>query len=128
MYELVISALEDIQRALEPRRNGRSLDELTGKELAGFVNRPKPWGRCQINAVKNGKVYLQMPYNYYSTNIDVALADAYFIGTVLYPEKFSDIVIEEKFDEITEKMLGAAVYAEFIEAYFGGYQQVALGS
>ncbi|MDO5016447.1 MAG: ABC transporter substrate-binding protein [Eubacteriales bacterium] len=39
-----------------------------------------------LSAVKNGKLYLQMPFNFYSTNIDIALADAYYIGTVLYPE------------------------------------------
>jgi iron complex transport system substrate-binding protein len=81
-----------------------------------------------LSAFKNGRVYLQMPYNYYSTNIEVALADAYYVGSVLYPDKFADVDIASKFDEISEKLLGASLYSEFAETYFGGYQQVSFGS
>ena len=80
-----------------------------------------------LSAVKNGKVYLQMPFNYYSTNIDIALADAYYIGTILYPEQFADIDPAEKFDEITMEMLGIKAYDRIAAAYYGGYQQVILG-
>lgn len=80
-----------------------------------------------LSAVQNGNVYLQMPFNYYDTNIEIALADAYYIGTVLYPEEFSDIDPAEKFDEITQEMLGIDAYDRIAAAYFGGYQTVTLG-
>lgn len=80
-----------------------------------------------LSAVKNGKVYLQMPFNYYTSNLDIALADAYYVGTVLYPEEFADIDPAEKFDEITQKLLGISAYEEIAEEYYGGYQQVKLG-
>lgn len=80
-----------------------------------------------LSAVKNGKVYLQMPFHYYYTNIEIALADAYYIGSVLYPEQFSDVDPAAKFDEISNKLLGVATYEEIANEYYGGYQQVNLG-
>ena len=58
-----------------------------------------------ISAVKNGNVYVQMPFNQYYTNIEIALADSYYIGKVLYPEEFSDVDEAEKFNEICTFML-----------------------
>lgn len=80
-----------------------------------------------LSAIKSGKIYLQMPFNYYATNIDIALADAYYIGTILYPEQFADIDPVEKFNEITTYMLGINAYDRIAESYYGGYQQVVLG-
>ncbi len=59
----------------------------------------------QLQAFKNNQIYVQMPFNQYYTNLEIALADSYYIGKVLYPEQFDDIQIEEKFDEICIKML-----------------------
>jgi iron complex transport system substrate-binding protein len=59
-----------------------------------------------ITAFKNGEVYVQMPYNAYYTNLEIAYADAYFIGKTLHPETFSDIDINAKLKEITEFLLG----------------------
>ena len=80
-----------------------------------------------LSAIKSGKIYLQMPFNYYATNIDIALADAYYIGTILYPEQFADIDPVEKFNEITTYMLGINAYDRIADSYYGGYQQVVLG-
>ncbi|ABO34726.1 periplasmic binding protein [Methanococcus maripaludis C5] len=70
-------------------------------------------------AFKNGNVYTQFPYNYYTTNYGTALADAYYIGKVVYPEQFSDINMEEKADEIYEFLVGEAVYDKMAEGYCG---------
>ncbi|MBB6066925.1 iron ABC transporter substrate-binding protein [Methanococcus maripaludis] len=72
-----------------------------------------------LDAFKNGKVYTQFPYNYYTTNYDTALANAYYIGKIVYPERFSDINIEEKSDEIYEFLVSKAVYSEMAENYCG---------
>ncbi len=77
-----------------------------------------------LKAFKNGNVYMHMPYNYYYTNIGVAIADAYFIGSILYPEQFADVDPATKFDEIIIKLLGGTSYDQLSEAYFGGYQQL----
>ena len=80
-----------------------------------------------LTAVKNGQMFLQMPFNYYATNIDIALADAYYIGTVLYPEQFADIDPVEKFNEITMYLLGIEAYDRIAASYYGGFQNVVLG-
>lgn len=80
-----------------------------------------------LSAVKQGNVYLQLPFNYYAANLEIALADAYYIGTVLYPEAFADVDPAEKFDEICQALLGIDAYETIAETYFGGYQRLELG-
>lgn len=67
-----------------------------------------------LSAFETGNTYSQLPYNYYSANIDVAIIDAYYMGMVLYPEVFSDITIAEKASEIFETMLGEDVYEQMV--------------
>jgi iron complex transport system substrate-binding protein len=81
----------------------------------------------EIKAFKNDKVYMQPPYNYYSTNIEIALANTYYMGSVLYPEEFSDVEPIKKFDEIMQMLLGASLYDEVAVDFYGGFQQVTLG-
>ena len=77
-----------------------------------------------LTAFKNGKVYLQLPYNYYYTNIDIALCDAYYIGSIVYPDKFSDVNVVSKSNEIFKELLGKELYAEVAEEYYSGFQQL----
>lgn len=59
----------------------------------------------KIAAFKNGEIYLQMPFNQYYTNIDIAMADCYFVGKTVFPEAFKDIDVTKKYDEILSKLL-----------------------
>ena len=59
-----------------------------------------------LKAVKNGKVYTQINYNYYGTNIELAIVDAYYAGKMIYPDKFADLDFEKKADEIFKEMVG----------------------
>ncbi|WP_027720447.1 iron ABC transporter substrate-binding protein [Maridesulfovibrio zosterae] len=63
-----------------------------------------------LSAVKNAKVYSVLPYNWYSRNYGSIIADAYYIGKVLYPDHFKDINPKEKADEIYNFMVGAPVF------------------
>ena len=63
-----------------------------------------------LSAVKAGRVYSQLSYNYNYTNIEIAVADAYYAGTVIYPERFADVDIAAKADEVFVAMLGAPFY------------------
>lgn len=67
-----------------------------------------------LDAVKEGKVYSQMSYNNNYANIDIALADAYYAGTIIYPEEFKDVYAEKKADEIFEFLLGKEIYEDFV--------------
>jgi len=79
-----------------------------------------------LSAVQNGQVYAQLPYNYYNTNIGTALADAYYLGKILYPAAFADIDPRQKADEIYQSLLGHPAYAQMAES-FGGFKQLNLG-
>ena len=63
-----------------------------------------------LSAVKNGKVYTMPSFNNYSTNITYCLMDAYFAGTILYPEQFKDIDMKTKGAEIMKAFLGKEWY------------------
>ncbi len=78
-----------------------------------------------LTAVREGRVYGYLPYNWYTTNVDTALSDAYFIGKVIYPEAFQGIDAEAKADEIYEFLLGKALYKRMAEDY-GGFMQLDL--
>ena len=64
----------------------------------------------ELKAVKNGDVYSTMTYNYRATNYATVLADAYFVGKTVYPEKFEDIDAKEKADEIYTMFVGEPVF------------------
>ncbi|WP_029954860.1 ABC transporter substrate-binding protein [Clostridium scatologenes] len=78
-----------------------------------------------LSAFKNGEVYSQMPYNFYTTNIETAMADAYYLGKVLYPEKFKDIDTQKKADEIYKLLLGKELYSQMADN-FGGFKKIIL--
>lgn len=59
-----------------------------------------------LTAFRNSDVYVQMPYNAYYTNLETAYANAFFIGKTLFPDRFSDIDITEKLNEISKELLG----------------------
>jgi len=77
-----------------------------------------------LKAFKNGEIYGILPFNYYTTNIETAIADAYFVGKVLYPDRFSDIDPAEKADEIFKFFVGKELYEEMAEHY-GGFKNIA---
>lgn len=73
----------------------------------------------QLKAINDGKVYSQISFRSYATNLEMALADTYYAATVLYPEQFSDIDLEEKVGEIFETLLGRNIYEDLKE---NGYE------
>lgn len=67
-----------------------------------------------LRAVQEGQVYSCISFNNYSTNVGYAIADAYYAGTVLFPERFADVDIAAKTDEILEFLLGEGYYDEMM--------------
>ncbi len=54
-----------------------------------------------LSAVAEGRVYGVFPYNYYTQNFETIFANAYYIGSILYPERFQDIDPMRKAEEIS---------------------------
>ena len=73
-----------------------------------------------LPAVKNGRVYGVMPYNWYANNYDTVLPDAYYVGETLYPEQFTDVDPAQKADEIYTMLDGKPVYSD-MKTLFGGF-------
>lgn len=77
-------------------------------------------------AWQEGEVYLEMAYNAYYTNHEIALINTWFIAKTVYPELFGDVDMKEKTDQVTEMFLGKALAEEIFTcpASFGGYQKI----
>ncbi|WP_342305916.1 iron ABC transporter substrate-binding protein [Methanolobus sp. ZRKC5] len=78
----------------------------------------------QLQAVQSGNVYGMLPYNWYTQNFGSVLADSYFAGKLLYPDKFEDVDLEEKTTDIYtflvcdgDEELGKEVCAQMINAF-----------
>lgn len=68
-----------------------------------------------LKAVKNGEIYTVMPDTYCKTNHGTSFANAYYVGTVLYPEQFKDVNPAEKAGEIYKFLVGEDVYPSMYE-------------
>lgn len=65
-----------------------------------------------LTAIKNHRTYTLIAYRFYATNIELALANCYQVGAVVYPARFSDVDPTEKLDEITDFFLGKKLSAD----------------
>ena len=72
-----------------------------------------------LTAVQEGRVYSQISFRSSASNLETALADAYYAATILYPEQFADVEIEAKTGEIFETLLGSNPYNDLKES---GYE------
>lgn len=89
-----------------------------------YAEDPTMFDTCK--AWRNGEVYLEMAYNAYYTNFEIALINTWFIAKTVYPEAFADIDMTAKTNEVTQKFYGQDL-AEAIFACpssFGGYQKI----
>lgn len=72
-----------------------------------------------LNAVKKGKVYALLPYNWYNQNYGSILANAFYVGKLLYPERFVDMNSAAKADEIYRFLVGKNVYEDMNTIFHG---------
>ncbi|MFP4277726.1 MAG: ABC transporter substrate-binding protein [Wenzhouxiangella sp.] len=69
------------------------------------VNR-QPGFFARLEAFRRQRVLTLFPFNHYGTNIELAFANAYFIGSVLYPQAFADVDPHEKLEALAGFFLG----------------------
>ena len=77
-------------------------------------------------AWQNGEVYLEMAYNAYYTNFEIALINTWFIAKTVYPEAFADVDMTAKTNEVTQAFFGMDLAEEIFAcpSSFGGYQKI----
>lgn len=72
-----------------------------------------------LSAVRGNRVYGLFPYNSYTQNFESILANAYYVGRVLYPERFLDVDPMAKAEEICTFLNGGPAF-ETLNRQFGG--------
>ena len=89
-----------------------------------YAEDPAMFDTCK--AWKSGEVYLEMAYNAYYTNYEIALINTWFIAKTVYPEAFQDVDLTEKTNEVTKLFLGKELAEEIFAcpSSFGGYQKI----
>ena len=101
------------------------LDAAAVKNIAPLYQEdPRLFDGCK--AWENGQVYLEMAYNAYYTNHEIALANAWYAAKVVYPDLFADVDMTAKTNEITRMFLGQELAKQIFacSSSFGGYQQI----
>ena len=89
-----------------------------------YAEDPTMFDTCK--AWQDGEVYLEMAYNAYYTNYEIALINTWFIAKTVYPEAFADIDMTEKTNEVTKAFLGQELAEEIFAcpSSFGGYGKI----
>ena len=101
------------------------LSTLTAAEGGALVELKNDPSYRELTAVKNSMVYTVNPHTSMNVNHETTLANAYFIGKLLYPEQFEDIDPVKKADEIYSFVVGEPVFELLKENVEGlSYQRV----
>ena len=89
-----------------------------------YAEDPTMFDTCK--AWQKGEVYLEMAYNAYYTNFEIALINTWFIAKTVYPEAFADVDMTAKTNEVTKAFFGKEMADEIFAApsSFGGYQKI----
>ena len=101
------------------------MDAAAVKNIAPLYQEdPTMFDTCK--AWQNGEVSLEMAYNAYYTNYELALINTWFAAKTVYPELFADIDLDEKINEVTMAFLGQELAEEIAAcpSSFGGYQKI----
>ena len=93
--------------------------DFNGMDLINEDYAKNPDYYNSLTAVQEGKVYSQISFRSSASNLETALADAYYAACIMYPEQFKDVDPVAKAGEIFEKLLGANPYEDLKEA---GYE------
>lgn len=81
-----------------------------GEEAGGLHELRTDPAYATLTAVREGRVFGVLPYNWYSQNYASILANAYFVGKILYPDRFADVDPASKADEIYTFVVGKPVF------------------
>jgi iron complex transport system substrate-binding protein len=90
-----------------------------GEKAGGLFELKNDPAYRTLSAVHKGDVYGLLPYSWYSQNFGSILANAYFIGKLLYPSRFSDVDPPARADEIYSFLVGEPVFQTMNQAFQG---------
>ena len=70
-----------------------------------------------MNAYRQKKIYVVWPDYSRHFNFEIMLINAWYAGTILYPDRFSDIDVMAKADEILAKFVGKPIARDLAEVW-----------
>jgi hypothetical protein len=79
-----------------------------------------------LKAFKTGRAFVVYPYNFYTTNTECALIDAYAVGKILYPAAFADVDPTKKANEVFRFVVGKAINDRMEEDFWALGRQLVL--
>lgn len=85
--------------------------QIWEKELVA----PSPFS--MLRAVRSGKAYTILPYNWNSTNYENLLCNMWYIGSVLMPSSFNDTDVEARCREVFSLFYGIDIYDQAYDYY-----------
>ena len=100
--------------------------DFNGMDLINEDYQAHPEFYQSLSAVRGGKVYSQISFRSCASNLETALADAYYAACMLYPEQFADIDPEVKAGEIFTELLGSNPYPDLKEAGYA-FRTITIG-
>ncbi len=77
-----------------------------------------------LTAVQNKEVYFLLPHIWNTINFEHILINTFYVASVLHPEKFPNLNIRNKANEIYETILGKPIYDDIVNLYGFGCQKI----
>ncbi|MGL1932285.1 MAG: iron ABC transporter substrate-binding protein [Desulfotalea sp.] len=81
-----------------------------GEKAGGLYELQTDLAYQTLTASAKNHVYGVLPYNWYTKNYGSILANSYFVGSILYPQRFTGIIPSKKADEIYTFLVGEPVF------------------
>ena len=101
--------------------------DFTGLNLVKEDIKKNPGFYAQLTAFQNGKLYQYPNSTSYYSNVEIPIVNSYYIGSIIFPEQFKDIVFKDKANEIFKFFLGCDDYLSELEAFGASYSAVNFG-
>ena len=101
--------------------------DFGGVELVRQDQAENPDYYEQLSACQNRQMFQHPSSTSYFANLEISLANCYYIGSVLYPEQFADLNVDEKSNEIFKFFLGVDDYLSVLAEYGAGYGVIDFG-
>lgn len=80
-----------------------------------------------LQALKQQKAYVVLPFNWHTINFENLLCNMWFVGKTVYPDAFSDVVVEQKSREIWQVFYGRDIHDE-VQATYAPFQLLSVGN
>ncbi|RZV06351.1 iron complex transport system substrate-binding protein [Natrinema hispanicum] len=71
-----------------------------------------------LTAVQEGEVYPVLQVYRDMRNFGPMIANAYFVGKTSYPDRFADVDLETRIDDVFEALFGERLYGDHLHAQF----------